>query len=220
MAEPTREAREEPLRLCVMLSGGGRTLGNLLSHMDDGRVRAQVVLVIASRECAGADAARRRGIRTLVIGGEIGREELGRLLDAARADLVVLAGYLRRVRIPAGFERRVVNIHPALLPEFGGHGMYGMRVHEAVLAAGRRETGCSVHLCDAEYDHGPVILQKRCPVLPGDTPESLAARVFALECEAYPEAIRMIVEGRVQVADGQVRVVAPRPGCGSAWRAR
>ncbi len=88
----------------------------------------------------------------------------------------------------------MVNIHPALLPDFGGPGMYGHRVHEAVLASGKKESGCTVHLCDSAYDRGPIVLQRRVPVLPGDTPDTLAARVFGAECEAYPEALRCLFE--------------------------
>jgi phosphoribosylglycinamide formyltransferase-1 len=110
----------------------------------------------------------------------------------AGADLVCLAGYLQKLRIPADFQRKVLNIHPSLLPKFGGKGMYGHFVHEAVLKAGDTESGCTVHYVDDEYDHGEMILQHRVPVLPSDTPEILAKRVFEQECLAYPEAIRML----------------------------
>jgi hypothetical protein len=108
-------------------------------------------------------------------------------------DLVCLAGYLRRFRVDA-WQGRALNIHPALLPEFGGHGMFGERVHRAVIAAGRTESGCTVHWVDAQYDHGQHVVQRRCPVLPGDTPETLADRVWAEETLAYPEAIRQLDE--------------------------
>lgn len=184
-----------PARLAVMLSGGGRTLKNLLEHIDRGTLRATVALVVASRECPGAEAARARGIDTRVIPGEIPRDTLGALLRACRIDWVVLAGYLRLVRIPEEYRGRVVNIHPALLPAFGGAGMYGERVHRAVLASGATESGCTVHLCDEQFDRGPIVLQMRCPVLPGDDAASLAARVFELECRAYPEALRRLLAG-------------------------
>lgn len=180
-------------RLAVMLSGGGRTLLNLLDVIERGELAATIPLVIASRECVGADRARRAGIETRVVPGDITAERLAAILDEHRIDWVVLAGYLRRVRIPAKYRGRVVNIHPALLPDFGGPGMYGHHVHRAVLDAGVRESGCTVHLCDDAYDQGPIVLQRRCPVLPDDTVESLAARVFALECEAYPEALRRLI---------------------------
>ncbi len=182
-----------------MLSGSGRTLLNLLDRIADGTLHAEIPLVIASRECLGAQRARDRGVpEVLVIPGEIPAERLGSLLRGNAMDWVVLAGYLKLVHIPHGFGGRIVNIHPALLPGFGGARMHGDRVHEAVLASGAKESGCTVHLCDAEFDHGPIILQKRCPVLPGDTPHSLADRVFALECEAYPEALQLLIESRVE----------------------
>ncbi|HRQ72628.1 MAG TPA: phosphoribosylglycinamide formyltransferase [Phycisphaerales bacterium] len=182
-------------RLCVMISGGGRTLLNLADEIDAGRLRATVALVIASRECRGAERARARGFETIVVPGEIGRAALGAMLEERAIDWVVLAGYLRYVHVPERFRGRIVNIHPALLPAFGGKGMYGRRVHEAVLASGAAETGCTVHLVDEEYDHGPIVLQGRCPVVTGDTVETLARRVFELECEVYPEALRRLIGG-------------------------
>lgn len=178
-----------------MLSGGGRTLLNLLKHIDAGTLRATVALVIASSECVGAQRARDAGLAVVVEPGRIGRERLGELLRAHGVEWVVLAGYLKLIDIPPGFEGRVVNIHPALLPKHGGPGMYGHRVHEAVLKAGDRESGCTVHLCDARYDTGPIVLQKRVPVLAGDTADDLAKRVFEAECEAYPEALGMLFAG-------------------------
>lgn len=183
-----------PARLGVMLSGSGRTLVNLLDSIRRGELPARVEVVIASKECLGAQRARDAGIPTLVMPGVIPAEALHAALAPYSIDWLVLAGYLKLVRIPPALEGRVVNIHPALLPEFGGPGMYGHHVHEAVLAAGRRESGCTVHLVDAQYDHGQTILQRRCPVLPGDTPDTLAARVFTEECKAYPEALRLLIE--------------------------
>ena len=178
-----------------MLSGGGRSLINLLDSdaMTGPSAVAECALVIASREVAGAQKARERGIPTVVLPGQIPAAELGKLLVEHAVDLVVLAGYLKKIEIPAGFEGRVINIHPALLPKFGGKGLYGHFVHEAVLQAKEQESGCTVHYCDAKYDTGPIILQRRCAVLPGDTPDSLAARVFAEECIALPEALKRVV---------------------------
>lgn len=177
-----------------MISGGGRTLMNLHGRILDGRLRAHLAVVVASRPCAGADRARAAGLATVVLGPDASLEQVVELWRAYRVDWVVLAGYLRKAPVPPEFAGRVVNIHPALLPEFGGPGMYGHRVHEAVLRAGVRESGCTVHLCDDHYDTGPVVLQRRCPVLPGDTPDTLAARVFAEECEALPEALTRLFE--------------------------
>lgn len=186
----TRSRDAQPARLAVLLSGGGRTLLNLADQIDAGRLDAEVALVIASRECAGAERARARGFPVEVVPGVIPATQLEHHLRRARIAWVVLAGYLKLVHVPPAYAGRVVNIHPALLPRHGGRGLYGHRVHEAVLAAGDAESGCTVHLVDAEYDHGPTVLQRRCPVLPGDTPDSLAARVFEQECLAYPEALR------------------------------
>lgn len=180
-------------RLLIMLSGGGRTMLNLAASIRSGDLSAEIAAVVVSRECAGADAARKLGIPVEVIPGEIPEQELAALANRHRAAWVVLAGYLRRVHIPRVLSDRVINIHPALLPKFGGPGMYGRHVHEAVLSAGETESGCTVHLCDGEYDRGRIVLQERCPVLPGDTPETLAARVFEAECRTFPRALRMVL---------------------------
>jgi formyltetrahydrofolate-dependent phosphoribosylglycinamide formyltransferase len=177
-------------RVCVMISGGGRTLINLLDHIERGSLKAKVAVVIASDgACAGVERARARRVPVLVMPGVIPGEVLERTLREHHIDFVVLAGYLKLVNIPRGYEGRVVNIHPALLPKFGGKGMHGRRVHGAVLAAGERVSGCTVHLCDGEYDTGRILLQKTCPVMAGDTPDTLAARVFEVEKAAYPEAL-------------------------------
>jgi formyltetrahydrofolate-dependent phosphoribosylglycinamide formyltransferase len=186
-------------RLAVMLSGGGRTLLNLLEHIRAGTLPATIEVVIASRECRGAEHARAAGLPVEVLPGVIPAEQLSDLLRKHRIDWVVLAGYLKLLNIPPAFEGRIVNIHPALLPAFGGRGMYGDLVHEAVLRAGSKTSGCTVHLVDEQYDRGPIVLQKSCPVLPGDTPHTLADRVFALECQAYPEALRSLIAGTARV---------------------
>lgn len=176
-----------------MISGGGRTALNLQDEIEAGRLQAGIELVIASRPCAGLDRCLQRGLDAFVIRGRIPRETLAGILTAHHIDLVILAGYLHLIDIPPGFEGRIVNIHPSLLPAFGGAGMYGDRVHEAVIASGARESGCTVHLCDGAYDRGPILLQKRCPVLPTDDAHSLAQRVFELEKQAYPEALRDLI---------------------------
>lgn len=185
-----------PPRLGVLLSGGGRTLLNLADEIDAGRLDARIGLVIASRECLGAQRARERGLAVEVIPGVIPADSLEHLLRRERIAWVVLAGYLKLVDVPAAYQGRVVNIHPALLPRHGGLGMYGHHVHEAVLASGDSESGCTVHLVDDEYDRGETVLQLRCPVLPGDTPDTLAARVFEQECAAYPAALRRLFAER------------------------
>jgi phosphoribosylglycinamide formyltransferase 1 len=194
---PMTRPHSDPAPLGVMLSGSGRTLDNLIAAIAAGDLPARVAVVIASRECLGAEKARKAGIPTVVIPGAIPASDLLRVLTEhgvmPSEGWVVLAGYLKLVQIPAGFENRVVNIHPALLPGFGGKGMHGHAVHEAVLKAGCQESGCTVHLCDPRYDTGPIILQRRCRVLQGDTADTLAARVFEEECKAYPEALRQLI---------------------------
>lgn len=182
-------------RLAVMLSGGGRSLVNLLDAIDRGDLHASIELVLASGPCQGAERARERGLVVEVVPGVIERDDLERRLESGRIDLVVLAGYLKMIRVPDRYRGRIINIHPALLPRFGGKGMHGLNVHAAVLASGDTESGCTVHWCDETYDTGAIILQRRCPVYPSDTPETLAARVFEQECLAYPEAIRRSLHG-------------------------
>lgn len=188
-------ASQQRPRLAVFLSGSGRTMVNLAEVIARGELRAEIALVVASRACKGAERARELGLPTQIIEGDIVESELVVLLGAHRIDWVVLAGYLRLMPAPDRWAGRVVNIHPALLPDFGGPGMYGRRVHEAVLASGAAESGCTVHLCDGRYDTGPIVLQRRCPVLAGDTAEDLADRVFEQELEAYPEALRLLLGG-------------------------
>ena len=193
-AGPGQPHTTQAARLAVLLSGGGRTMVNLADAIDRGELNARIGLVIGSKECPGVQRARDRGFVTEVIPGVIPAAELEQLLRRERIAWVVLAGYLKMLEVPAAYEGRVVNIHPALLPRHGGKGMYGHHVHEAVLAAGDAESGCTVHLVNAEYDRGPIVLQRRCPVQPGDTPDTLAARVFEQECLAYPEALRQLFD--------------------------
>ena len=190
-----------PLRLAAMISGGGRTLLNLCDCIDRGELNAQIVCVIASREdIAGVDRARTRKLPVHVVDHRVFADEqachdrIDTLLLESSAELVALCGWLRWLRIHPELTGRVVNIHPSLLPKFGGPGMYGNRVHQAVLDAGERESGCTVHWVDEVYDHGSVILQRRVPVAEDDTVDSLAARVFDHECIAYPMAIREVAQ--------------------------
>lgn len=195
MAQHARHtAHSVPPRLAVFASGGGRTFVNLHNAIKAGTLRAEIAVLIASSDCPAVARADERGIPAEVLPGVIAPADLARVIQTHRPDYLVLAGYLKKLAIPAGFEGRVVNIHPALLPRHGGKGMFGHHVHAAVLAAGDAESGCTVHLCDSGYDTGQTILQLRCPVLPGDTAESLAARVFELECQAYPRALQMLFE--------------------------
>jgi phosphoribosylglycinamide formyltransferase 1 len=200
-----------PLRLAVLISGGGTTLRNFIEKIDEGQLDAEIALVISSNPRAGGlRFAERAGIRALVVDpADLTPPEFSRrLFDAcrsARPDLVAMAGFLKRVDIPPDFEGRVMNIHPALIPSFCGAGMYGPRVHAAALEKGVKLTGCTVHFVDQEYDHGPIILQTPVRVEEGDTAETLAARVFAAECQAYPEALRRFAEGRLRIEGSVVR---------------
>jgi phosphoribosylglycinamide formyltransferase 1 len=205
-----------PFRIAVLISGGGTTLRNLIEKIAAGQLPVEIAVVVASSPAAGGlRFTQEAGVPSAVIERKTfaGQEEFSRaVFDRCRqagADLVVLGGFLKRLTIPDDFSGRVVNIHPALVPAFCGEGFYGHRVHEAVLEYGAKLSGCTVHFADNQYDHGPVILQRAVPVLDDDTPETLAARVFEAECEAYPEAIRLIAAGRVSVEGRRVRIQRP-----------
>jgi formyltetrahydrofolate-dependent phosphoribosylglycinamide formyltransferase len=189
------------VRLAVLVSGGGTTLQNFLDRIADGRMDASVEVVISSNPAAFAlDRAREAGIDTDVVRRrdfetqEAFSDAITAVLERYEFDLVALAGFTQRYVFPKRFEGRVLNVHPGLLPKFGGQGMWGHHVHEAVLSAGETESGCSVIIADHEYDHGPVVVEKKVPVLPDDTPDTLAARVFEAEREAYPAAIRLMAK--------------------------
>lgn len=194
-------------RVIVFLSGAGRTLANLHERMRDWRPAAQIALVVASRECPGADLARSLDIPTRVIAGDAPAGVVDSLARESDAGLLVLAGYLRLLGVPERLRGRIINIHPAILPAFGGPGMFGERVHRAVLDAGCKVTGCTAHLCDDRYDTGPILAQACCPVLPGDTPATLAARVFELEKNMYPHVIQAALDGRIRTDGPRVSIV-------------
>jgi phosphoribosylglycinamide formyltransferase 1 len=188
-------------KLAVLLSGGGRTLQNLLEEIAAGHLDAAVQVVVASNSTAfGLERARQAGIDTAIVRRrdfetlEAFSDAITAILGRYEIDLVVGAGFTQRYIFPPKFNGRYLNIHPGLLPRYGGQGMYGHHVHEAVIASGDAESGCTVFIADHEYDTGPIVLQKRVSVLPGDTPETLAARVFEAEKQAYPEAIRQIAQ--------------------------
>lgn len=179
------------MRIAVAISGRGSNLEALL-HALGPSAPAEVVLVLSNRaEAAGLTLARARGLAAVVLADPDDPGEWLRPLDGHRIDLVVLAGYLKLVPAPVirAYRGRMINIHPALLPAFGGRGMYGPRVHEAVLASGAKESGATVHLVDEVYDRGPILAQARVPILPGDTAERLAARVLEAEHRLLPAAV-------------------------------
>jgi phosphoribosylglycinamide formyltransferase-1 len=196
-------------RLGVLFSGGGRTLENLARKAVEGSLPADIAVAISShREAGGLEKARRAGVPAHVVDYREHREDfsprLCTILEEAKVDWVLLGGFIRYFDIPPALAGRVLNIHPALLPAFGGKGFYGDRVHEAVLAAGAKFSGCTVHFLTAEYDRGPIILQRLVPVDPHDTVESLRERVFREECIAYPEAVRLCIRAEVELREGKV----------------
>ncbi len=179
------------MRIAVAVSGRGSNLEALLQALPPGSA-AQVVLVLSNRSEAGAlGRAAAHGVSAVVLRRPAESAEWLDQLARHAVDLIVLAGYLKLV--PAGvierYRGRILNVHPALLPAFGGPGMYGRHVHEAVLASGAGESGATVHLVDEEYDRGAVLAQARVPVLPGDTPERLAARVLEVEHRLLPAVV-------------------------------
>lgn len=208
-------SKELPRRLpiAVLISGGGTTLRNLLDHSRAGRLDIDLRLVVSSSTKAkGLDFAREATIPTCIV--ERHRcdsdDAFSRpIFDACRshgAELVVMGGFLKFAPIPADFANRVMNIHPALIPSFCGHGFYGLRVHQAVLEYGAKITGCTVHFVDNQFDHGPIVLQRTVEVRDNDTPETLQKRVFEQECQALPEAIRLFGEGRLKVTGRRVAI--------------
>jgi formyltetrahydrofolate-dependent phosphoribosylglycinamide formyltransferase len=201
--------------VAVLISGGGTTLRNLFDHMRQSELPIEIALVISSSPAAkGLLFARQAGIATAVFERRASpsdadySEAIFGACRSAGIPLVVMGGFLKFVPIPDDFMYRVLNIHPALIPAFCGQGMYGHHVHQAALAYGVKVSGCTVHFVDNQYDHGPIILQRTVPVLDGDTPETLAARVFEAECAAYPESLRLLASGRVSVAGRQVSIAA------------
>jgi formyltetrahydrofolate-dependent phosphoribosylglycinamide formyltransferase len=204
---------DDPVRMAVLLSGRGRTLQNFLDLAEASRLRAKVVKVISSLPDAyGLTRARQAGVETDVVqkkdfdDTENFSRAITESLDECEPDLVTMAGFMCFYRIPEHYRFRIMNIHPALLPSFGGQGYYGERVHRAVLEHGCKVTGCTVHFADNVYDHGPIIVQKAIKVAEDDEPHSLAARVFEKEKEAYPEAINLFADGRLEVEGRRVRI--------------
>lgn len=206
-----------PVNLAVFLSGGGTTLQNIIDRIDAGELSANVTVVLSSRSDAhGLVRARQSGIPTVVVPSSQYRGNWRGMSDAINGaispfevGLVIMAGFMCLYRIPLSLEGKVMNIHPALIPAFCGKNYYGHHVHEAVLDAAVKVSGCTVHFANNEYDGGPIILQKTVPVLDDDTPDTLAARVFEKECEAYPEAIQLFAEGRLKIEGNKVRILGP-----------
>ena len=207
----------KPLKLAVLLSGSGTTLQNMVDRIAADDLQASVELVIGSRPgLKGIERAQSAGLPNVIIERKAFTDvaafshEVFRAIDAAQVDLVCLAGWLCLLEIPPQYLGRVMNIHPALLPSFAGRGMFGHHVHDAVLAHGCKISGCTVHFLDNAYDTGPIIIQRTCPVVEGDTPDALAQRVFEQEKLAYPAAITLFAQDRLKIVGRRVEIL-PHP---------
>jgi formyltetrahydrofolate-dependent phosphoribosylglycinamide formyltransferase len=189
-------------KLVVLASGGGRTLANIQQHILDGKLKASIALVIVSKANIGAiDRCKELQLPYLIIGPQSHPDVelrnkliLGAIFES-RADLVILAGWLQLLPIPPELEFKVLNIHPALLPSYGGKGFYGHHVHQAVKDAGDLVSGCTVHFASNEYDRGSIVLQTAVQIQANDTPDDIASKVFAVELIAYPQAINLVLDG-------------------------
>ena len=203
----------KPFKISVLISGGGTTLKNLIEHHSRNELKVEIAMVISNNpQAAGLQLAAERGIPSSVIchkqfdGIEPFSNAIFETCRELETDLVVMGGFLRRLKIPRDFISRVINIHPALIPSFCGKGYYGSRVHQGVIDYGCIISGCTVHFVDEQYDHGPIIAQRAVPVLDEDDAQSLAQRVFNKECELYPQVINSIVAGNVSVKERRVIV--------------
>jgi len=207
---------DSQLDIAVIGSGRGSNFQAILSAIAQGRIpRTRIRLVISNNSTAGIlGIARDHALPAVHLSQKQFPDEqafvdaLLKVLREHDVNLIALAGYMKQLpaQLVRAYKNRIINIHPALLPKFGGQGMYGMHVHEAAIAAGETVSGATVHAVDEEYDHGSILLQRTIPVLPGDTPETLAARVLSVEHQLYPEALRMIAEGEITVGSRQVTV--------------
>ncbi|MDD7261425.1 phosphoribosylglycinamide formyltransferase [Fusobacterium mortiferum] len=189
-------------KIGVLVSGGGSNLQSIIDKSKSGELQCKVEVVIGDRECYGVERAKEAGIDGYTLDRKVLKKELCREIDKIVSergiDLIVLAGFLSIIdeEFVNKWKGRIINIHPSLLPKFGGPGMYGIRVHEAVLKAGEQESGCTVHYVDTAVDSGEIIAQKRVKVLEGDTPEILQKRVLVEEHKLLPESIAKIISER------------------------
>ena len=202
-----------PIKIAVLVSGSGTTLQNFIDQIAAGTLDARIELVIGSRPgLQGIQRAADAKIMNFIADrasfentADFSKQVFSLCSDSG-VDLICLAGWLCLLEIPPQFAGRIINIHPALLPSFGGKGMYGHKVHQAVLDHGCKVSGCTVHFVDGGYDSGPIILQRTCSVLEEDTAETLAHRVFEAEKIAYPEAIRLFQQGRLHIDGRRVKI--------------
>lgn len=213
MTQPTQNA-SSPIRIAGLISGGGSTILNIAHYIQRGELPAEISIVICSNTNAkGIERLRAAGLDVQIVprkeydSTQAFSTKVWSLIHQANVDLVCLGGFLSLLRIPDEFTNRVMNVHPALLPAFGGSGLYGYHVHEAVLAAHSKVSGCTVHFADDEYDNGPIIIQRTCPVEENDTPDTLAERVMTEERIAFPQAIRLFAEGRLKVQGQSVQIL-------------
>jgi len=205
----------KPLKIAVLASGEGTNLQSIIDAIKEGRLKVEIRAVISNN--SGSEAlrrARKEGLfglhlshKQFIAPGEFDQEFL-KVLGEREVELVCLAGYMKLLspRVIGAYRNRILNIHPALLPAFGGKGMFGQRVHQAVIEYGVKLTGVTVHIVDEKYDHGPIVLQRAIPVLEDDDAKSLSQRVLEVEHKLYPEAIGLFAEGRVKVEGRKVRI--------------
>jgi phosphoribosylglycinamide formyltransferase 1 len=208
------QATASPVRAVILISGSGSTMENLVQCARKGDCLLDPIGVISSKEgVPGIARAQALGLPVQVVNRADYTDSVAfsrqvfKLISAVRPDVVLMAGFLSYLHLPERYKGKVLNIHPSLLPKFGGKNMYGIRVHEAVLDAGATQTGCTVHYVDEVYDRGPIILQRKVPVQPDDTPETLQARVQEAERMAYPEAVNLFAEKRLMQVAQSVRIL-------------
>jgi len=213
----------EPLKIAVLASGEGTNLQAIIDAIKEGRLKAEIKAVISNNSGSGALwRAKEEGLFGLHLSHrqfatpEEFNHNLLKILQDREVELIVLAGYMKMLspKVINAYRNRILNIHPALLPSFGGKGMYGQRVHQAVIEYGVKLTGVTVHIVDEEYDHGPIVLQRAVKVLEGDDPESLSKRVLEVEHKLYPEAIRFFAEKRIRVEGRRVKIGGKGSGRG------
>ena len=201
------------LNLAILISGSGTTLQNIIDKIDDNSINAKIQVVVCnSPDAYGIKRAEQNNIPTAIVQhkGHNQTEDFSNTIikeiEKYPVDLIILAGFLHLFKIPDSYAGKVMNIHPGLIPSFCGKGYYGHHVHTAAIESGVKISGCTVHFVDNEYDRGPIIIQRTVHVNADDTPDTLAQKVFKEECIAYPEAIRLFAEGKLEIDEGKVRI--------------
>jgi phosphoribosylglycinamide formyltransferase 1 len=210
----------KPLYIAIMASGKGSNLQAIIDAIEKGTLNARIRAVISNNSNSSAlERARKHGIPAVHLSHKMYNteeefeESLLKLLADLEVEMICLAGYMKKLGLKTirAYQNRILNIHPALLPFFGGKGMYGIAVHEAVLKSGIKVSGASIHICDEEYDTGPIIAQRTVPVLDDDSPETLAERVLAAEHELYPEVVQLFAEKRVIIQNRKSKILPASP---------